>query len=67
MNTRKGQTSIDFKGLIDDVDAMPESTGNDNRSENVRAVLRVYFALKKEGVDILKMDEKKMVKELMKL
>lgn len=67
MKERTGNTTISLKDLLPKIDELTESNSDCNRSHTIRRILQIYFTLRDEGIDILKMDEQKIIKELKKL
>ena len=67
MNQRTGNTTISLKEFLPKIDELTEANSDCNRSHTIRRILQMYFTLKDEGIDLLKMEEKKVIKELKKL
>lgn len=66
MTERIGYTSISLNEQMANIDKLTEEQGIYNRSQTIRMILKRYFDLKDKGIDILKMNNEELKKEMMK-
>ena len=63
---RVGFTTIYLKDWMAKVDKLSMDLGIENRSETIRMILKKYFDLKDNGIDLLLLNHEKLMKALEK-